>query len=43
MTRRMAASYLDLFDELLARREEIVAARRGHRDLAAELLNRLPW
>jgi hypothetical protein len=43
MTGRMAASYLDLFDELIARREEIVAARRGKRDLMAEIANRLPW
>ncbi len=35
MTGRMAASYLDLFDELLA--------RRGRRDLIAEIANRLPW
>ena len=43
MTGRMAASYLDLFDELLARRDELVAARRGRRDLFAEIANRLPW
>jgi len=42
-TRRMVAGYLDVFDELLRRREELVAARAARRDPMAWLMNQVPW
>lgn len=42
-TRRMVAGYLDVFDELLRRRDELVAARAARRDPVAWLMNQVPW
>ena len=40
---RMCRSYLALFDDLMARRDEIVARRRPWHHPFALALNQVPW
>jgi hypothetical protein len=40
---RMAGRYVALFEDLVARREEIARNRRLGRDPLAFLLNQVPW
>jgi len=42
-TARMVAGYLDVFDDLMRRRDEIVAARAQRRDRLGWMLNQVPW